>query len=266
MLKLGAVERIEMKRVDLRDWVLSALAVAIVLSIMVYFGIVLGRLSEAWRSPGSPELYFTGIIGALFLLLPLFFSLSKRTSGRSRPPTLFVVHVVAGSVGVILIAVHTAGVLHRPPALLFGLLIALVGLGFWARIMESRKLSGAFGTRKNSFTPSNSDRRDQFAVIIENKQALLANLDSSASEGTFSVTLAHCFKSPFHAFRYLRLVRAERKLLGTGGWLGTSKTYMRRLHIFLAYLFLCGLLLHVFIVTVFPKYAARGGPVTWWHL
>ena len=39
-------------------------------------------LAPAWREPGSPELYLSGLAGALLLLVPAAFALAKR-GGRA---------------------------------------------------------------------------------------------------------------------------------------------------------------------------------------
>lgn len=267
MSESEAITRRAAKRPDLGLWALVWLSGAGASVAILYFAFVQDALPADWRTPGSLPLYFFGVAGAVLLLVPIVFSFSKRTGHGDRAPAGFVAHVVASIVGTVLIALHTGGVLHRPPALLFLLLLVLVGLGLWARIAGSRQLAGTFGSRKVSFAPVDKARREKFAVIIRDKSAILADLDPNAKEATFSVTLAHWCRAPILSWRYAALARSERRLLGTASWGGVPvQTLTRRLHIAGAYLFVAGLVAHVVLVTVFPDYAARGRPITWWHL
>jgi len=61
-----------LQRNDLPDARLLQLTVAAVAAIVLWF-LLRGLLPEAWRSPGSPQLYLTGVAGVLLLLVPVAF-------------------------------------------------------------------------------------------------------------------------------------------------------------------------------------------------
>lgn len=254
------------RRSDLSDRAIALLGAAAAAAVAAYYAAAYPLLPSAWRTPGSRELYLSGVAGAALLLVPMIFALAKRTGRGGSPPAWFVAHVVASVTGTVLIAIHVGGSLGKPPALLFATLLVLVALGGWARTRGSRHLAGTFASRQTAFSPNTDEARRLFAHIIVRKHALLARLDPVAREALFSVTLRHWLRSPVLSWRYAALAREERRLLGTGGWAPTAQTLARRLHILLAYLFVAGLIAHVVIVTFFADYAARGGPVTWWHV
>ena len=255
-----------MKRPDLGNRLLVSVVAAGVLALIAYFGAVQPALPVAWRTPGSAALYVTGVLGASLLLLPMGFVLAKRTGRGGSPPAWFVAHVIGGTVGAVLIAIHSAGFLRRPPALLFLALIALVVLGVWGRVRLAPRIAATFATRQASFTPANAADRQRFAAIIARKRALLSRLDPGANEGTFSLTLAHWLRAPRLSQDYAKLVREENRLIGARASVGLEQAWWRPLHLAIAYLFVLGLLVHVVTVTFFAGYVAEGGPITWWHV
>jgi hypothetical protein len=234
--------------------------------LIVYFSALQQALPPAWRAPGSPELYLTGVAGATLLLVSMGFVLAKRTGRGGPAPAWFHAHVVGGTAGAVLVAIHSAGFLRRPPALLFLALVALVVLGLWARTRGASRMAATFASKRTSFAPADPARRQQFAQIIAAKRALLARLDPGADEGTFSLTLAHWLRSPGASILYAKLVRAENRLMGTRASVGLEQAWWRPLHLAIAYVFVLGIVVHVVTVTFFAGYVADGGPITWWHL
>ncbi len=223
-------------------------------------------LAPAWRVPGSPELYLTGLAGALLLLVPAAFALSKRGGRSSDPRASFNAHVVCALAGAVLIAVHSGGFLRRPPALLLAAIVALAALGVWARLAGARRMAATFASKPHLFAPPDPATRERLRQLIADKRALLKNLDSNAEEGTFSVTLPHLLRRPRLALAYRRLAREEARLLGTRAAVGAAQAWWRPLHMALAWIFVLGLAIHVLTVTFFAGYVAGGSPVTWWHL
>lgn len=222
-------------------------------------------LPEAWATPGSPELYLTGVLGALLTLTPFAFSLAKRSGASESPPAWFIAHVIAASIGVALLVIHSGGYIGRPPALLLACGLFLILQGAWARIVLSHKISGVFGSKYSAIIGAGTVDKDRLRTIIAAKRDVLARLDPSADEALFSPTLIHWFCSPVSALRYVRLARAEMALIGQRKAISPVLAYWRALHIAVAFLFLLGLVVHVLTVTFFAGYVADGGPITWWH-
>lgn len=255
-----------MKRPDLGDGAVVGLAAAAALLIAVYFLIVQPALPEAWRMPGSPELYVVGVVGAFLLLVPMAFALIKRGGGAGRAPAWFVAHVICSSLGTVLVVIHSAGYLRRPPALLILALLGLILLGVRGRVGVSRQMADTLGAKQRGFAAVGEVDRTRLAAVIGEKRALLPALDASAREATFSPTLAHWFVAPLAAWRYARLAREESRLIGARASVGREQAWWRPLHLVLAYVFVSGLVVHVITVTFFAGYVADGGPITWWHL
>jgi len=252
-------------RSDLSDRKLAALTASAIAAVAAWF-VLRAWLPEAWRTPGSPQLYLTGVAGALLLLVPAAFALAKR-GGRSRQPLWwFNLHVGCSLLGAVLIAAHSGGFLRRPPALLVLAIVALAAIGIWARVRGARLMAGTFASKTHVFPPPDAAARERLRALIDEKRRLLARLDPSASEGTFSVTLPHYVKHPRFAIAYRRLEREESRLIGTRGAVGRGQAWWRPLHLLLAWTFVLGVVIHVVTVTFFAGYVAGGGPITWWHL
>ena len=250
---------------DLENRRLILLAAAALAAIACWFAIR-HWLAPAWRVPGSPELYLTGLAGALLLLVPVAFALSKRGGGSSDPRASFNAHVVCALAGAVLIAVHSGGFLRRPPALLLAAIVALAALGVWARLAGARRMAATFASKTHTFAPPDMAARLRLKELISTKRALLVRLDAGASEGTFSVTLPHLLRRPRLALAYRRLAREEARLLGTRAAVGAAQAWWRPLHMALAWIFVLGVAIHVLTVTFFAGYVAGGKPITWWHL
>ena len=252
-------------RPDLPDTLLRLLTAAAVAAIIAWF-LLRGFLPEPWRTPGSPELYLAGVAGALLLLVPVAFSVAKRSGMSERPVAWFNAHVVCSLAGVVLIAVHSGGFLRRPPALMLLALAGLVVLGVVARVRVSREMARTFGAKQPHFPAPDEAAQARLRELIAAKRQLLAQLDPAANEGTFSVNLPHFLRTPRLALAYRRLAAEEARLLGTRAAVSRAQGLWRPLHLLLAWLFVAGIAIHVVTVTFFAGYVADGGPITWWHL
>jgi hypothetical protein len=254
-----------MKRPDLPDVVLASLVGAAALAVAGWFALR-PALNASWRTPGSPELYVAGVLGALLLLVSMVFVVVKRSGHGRLAPAWFIAHVVCSTLGAVLIVIHSAGYLRRPPALLLLALLGLIVLGVSARVRLSRRMAATFSSKQRGFAATAQVDRAALAALIERKRGELAALDPAAHEATFSPTLAHWLRSPRATLRYARLVREENRRIGTRASVGLEQAWWRPLHLALAYLFVLGVIIHVITVTFFAGYVANGGPITWWHL
>ncbi len=252
-------------RADISDSTLRRLMAGAVTAMFVWFALR-PWLSPVWREPGSPELYLTGVAGALLLLMPVAFALAKRGGSSRAPLAWFNAHVVCSSLGAVLIVIHSGGFLRRPPALLLLAIVALAVLGVWARVRGSRRMAATFASKQSSFALPDANVREQLRQLILDKRALLHELDPVASEGTFSVTLAQLLRRPRLGLAYQRLARAEANLLGTREAVGMAQSWWWPLHMAIAWAFVLGVLVHVVTVTFFAGYVAASHPITWWHL
>jgi cytochrome b561 len=258
-------DRRTVQRTDLPDDRLLKLMAAVVVAIVAWFA-VRRWLPAAWREPGSPELYLTGVAGVLLLLVPAAFALVKRGGASRNPVGWFNAHVWCSALGAVLVVVHSGGFLRRPPALLLLAVLALAVLGVWARVRGSRRMAATFASKAPAFAAPDAATRARLEAIIAAKRGLLRDLDPQAREGTFSVTLAHWLRSPRLARAYDRLAREEASLLGTRRAVHPYQAWWRPLHMALAWIFVLGVAIHVATVTFFAGYVADGGPITWWHL
>ena len=254
-----------MQRNDLTDARLLRLTMVALAAVALWF-MARPWLPAAWREPGSPELYFTGVAGVALLLVPVAFAIAKRGGGSADPRGWFNAHIYCSLAGMVLIAIHSGGFLHRPPALLLLALVALAALGVWARVRGSRRMAATFASKAPAFSVPDAAARERLRRIIAEKRRLLAQLDPQANEGTFSVNLPHFLRKPRLALAYRRLAREESLLLGTRRAVSAQQAWWRPLHMALAWIFVLGVLVHVVTVTFFAGYVAGGGPITWWHL
>lgn len=252
-------------RQDLTDRTLLGFSAVTVIAIIGWF-LLRGVLPEAWRVPGSPELYLTGVAGVLLLLVPVAFVIAKRGGSGANPVNWFNAHVACSFFGMVLIAIHSGGFLRRPPALLLLALIALAALGVWARVRGSRRMAATFASKAPGFTVPDTATRERLQALIAEKHRVLAKLDPQANEGTFSVNLPHFIRSPGLALAFRKLAREESRLLGTRAAVSAKQAWWRPLHMALAWLFVLGVVIHVITVTFFAGYVADGGPINWWHL
>jgi hypothetical protein len=266
-MRQSALERSAMSSPapDLDDRRLQRLLTVAVAAIAAWFALR-SWLAPAWRTPGSPELYLTGVAGVLLLLVPAAFALAKRGGASRNPRAWFNAHVYCSLAGAVLIAAHSGGFLRRPPALLLLALAALAALGVWARLRGASRMAATFASKTLTFRVPDEATRARLRQLIAEKRTVLAKLDASASEGTFSVTLAHLLRAPRLALAYRRLEREEARLLGTRAAVGAAQAWWRPVHMALAWIFVLGVLIHVLTVTFFAGYVAGGGAIHWWHL
>ena len=254
-----------MKRPDIGDRLLLIIISVAVLAIAAWF-LFLPQMPRAWRVPGSPPLYVVGLIGSALLLVSVLFLLAKRSGRGGSPVAWFVAHILASSLGAVLIAIHSVGYMRRPPALLLLAILGLVVLGVWARVRLSRRISATFASKHRNFGVPDREIRAELQRIIERKTDLLHRLDPAASEATFSPTLGDWLRRPGLTRAYHKLVREEQRVLGTRQAVSPTQAYWRAAHIGLAALFVIGLIIHVVTVTFFAGYVADGGEIYWWHL
>ena len=250
---------------DLADRRLLRLLALAVAAIAAWFALR-PWLAPAWRTPGSPVLYLTGVAGVVLLLVPAAFSLAKRGGSSRDPRAWFNAHVYCSLAGAVLISAHSGLLLRRPPALLLLALVTLAALGVWARLRGARRMAATFASKTGIFPIPDEAARARLRRLIAEKVVLLKQLDMRANEGTFSVTLGHLLRAPRLALAYRRLAREESRLLGTRAAAGAAQAWWRPLHLALAWIFVLGVLIHVVTVTFFAGYVAGGGPIAWWHL
>lgn len=254
-----------MARPDLSDAKLAAMLAVAACAIGLWFAAG-AWLPPAWRNPGSPQLYLTGVAGTLLLLVPAAFAFAKRAGYGRSAIGWFNAHVICSTLGMVLIAVHSGLYLRRAPALLLLALVALAVLGTWARIAGARRMAATFASRLPGLRVPDAATRERLKAILVEKRRLLAMLAPQAREGTFSVTLPLLVAKPRLSLAYLRLAREESALLGMRRSLGLAQAWWRPLHLALAWIFVAGVLAHVVTVTFFAGYVADYGPIHWWHL
>ena len=246
---------------------LKSLAIAVLVAVAVYYIALYPGLPEAWRKAGSPELYLTGVLGALLLLVSVLFVAVKRGGGGDRAPSYYIAHVICACAGAVLVAVHGTGNLTRPPALLYLAILGLMALGIWARVRLSRQISATFSQKHKNFSAEGPKLdKTRLQALIDQKQILLSALDSNANEGTFSLRPEHWRSKPIVSWRYAKLVAEENLLMGTREAVPVAQGYWWLAHRALAVLFVLGVVIHIITVTFFAGYVADYGDITWWHL
>lgn len=226
---------------------------------------------DATRMAGTPLRQSAALLGALLLCVPALFSLVKRSGLTERPPAWFVAHALASTAGAALILFHASGgQLLSTPGVLVAMLLFLVLQGTLARLFMANRFARQFGSRPLSFHDADAAdltaRRAALAEIIARKRMLLATLDPQANEAVFSPNLRHALRHPWLTWRYARLAGAEARLVGARRAAGVALSLWRRVHLAVAFLFLCGMVLHIVLVTFFAGYVAKGRAIYWWHL
>jgi len=226
-------------------------------------------LTPAWPSPGSTSGQLSAAAGALLLLAPLGFVVMKRSGLSASPPTWFVVHVLATSLGGCLIFVHAAsGDWLSPPGIVLLLLVLLIVQGSILRAVFSRGFSLLFARSSlpTGFSAPQKLDKPALQAVIDNKIILLKTLDAEADEAQFSPALKHWLRRPLQSFRYQALAAREARMIGARAGVPVALGWSRRIHMFAALAFYLGLLAHVVVVLFFAGYAAAGGPIDWWHI
>ena len=250
------------RRGDIPDRVLLALSAAALAAVAGWM-LLIPDLPASLRAPGSPVLQSLAMLGAALTLAPFAYALAKRTR---LPAAWLSAHALAALAGAVLVSVHAAGRLLEPPALLLLNLLALMGLGLWARVGGARAMADTFATRHRAFAAPDPALAGRLTEIVAEKRRLLPALDAGAAEGTFSVTPAHWLASPGAARRYAALAREEARLTGQRASVGRAQGWWRPLHLLLAASFVAGLVVHVVLVTFFAGWVADGGDPYWWHV
>lgn len=248
---------------DLPDSRLAAIVIAALGAALV--GLVIApALPDGLARPGGPLLQGAAILGSILLLASLWAVLAKK---RGRPGKAgFRSHVWLASAGTVLVAVHSTGTLFKIPSLLLVSLAALIALGVWSRVIASKRMARTFGTKLAGFSKPNETTRARLGGLIEEKRALLREIDAGADESTFSLQARHWLASPGRALAYHRAVLEEHRLIGTRASVSPAQAYWRIVHRLLAWGFVAGLAIHILTVTFFAGYVAEGREIYWWHL
>ena len=253
------------QRPDLSNRRLLTVVTVLGLGLLFYL-VAKPHLPDAWQHPGSYILQPLAAVGALLLLTPFAFSIGKRGGYSEIPNKLFILHVGASLVGMVLVTVHAVAALSGPPLILLGCLLGLAVTGVLARTVMAPRMAATFGSKSAPFQAPDPELKDRLRALIAEKTALLARLDPEASEALFSVTLRHLLRKPVKSLAYMRLVRREAELMGTRRSVPFAQAWWRPLHMALAWMFLAGLILHIVLVTFFAGYVADGREIYWWHL
>ena len=252
-------------RPDLPNAWLLSWVILLVAAVGVYL-IVKPGLPDAFQRPGTALMQLLAAVGALLLLVPFAFSLGKRSGAAKVPNALFILHVGASLLGMLLVSLHAVAAFEGPPLFLVGFLALLAVTGVFARVFMAKKMAATFGSKTRPFTAPDAEIKAKLRKLIEEKRNLLRELDPDAQEALFSVTLTHYLKSPFKASAYALLARREAMLMGQRASVKVIQAWWRPVHIGLAWLFLAGLVVHVVVVTFFAGYVAEGREIYWWHL
>ncbi|MDV7341496.1 hypothetical protein RYZ26_17940 [Terasakiella sp. A23] len=254
------------KRVDLSKRILVMLLSGLLILGGCIFFIELSGL-YSFERPGMPLHQASGIVGFFFLLVPVVFSLTKRSGLATNPPKWFVSHVLCGSLGGMFILFHAVGGnLVSIPGVILCLLIVLVGQGFISRAFLSDEFSHQFGSRAMSFKRPDQDLQQKLRSVVDEKIILLKRIDPKADEALFSVNLIHWFRVPILSYRYVKLAQKEASLVGARRLAGPKLSRWRKIHISLGILFVLGMCAHVLVVTFFAGYASGSSEIYWWHV
>ena len=217
-----------------------------------------------WARPGSWLLQSTAIIGAGLLLASMAAVMAKRFGRPGKAG--FHAHVGLAGIGLVLVMAHWGFSIWQFPTLLLLLLIASMALGTWSRRSGAELMADTFGRKHAAFTAIDPVHKDQLRAIIVAKREALAEIDSRANEGTFSLQPRHWLRSPLQSLSYMRECRAERSLVGADRTLSPAHRYWRLAHRLLSWLFVVGLFGHIIIVTFFAGYVAEGREIYWWRV
>jgi len=223
-------------------------------------------LGADWHRPGSALLQSMAIIGALLLLAPFLFSLGKRGGMSAVPNRLFILHVGASLAGVAFVAPHALAHFDGPPLWLVAALVIVIATGVVGRVFAATLFAASFAMKPAAFASHDAEKKAALQDLINAKRDVLSRLDPLANEALFSVTLAHWFRHPVHAFHYARLASREAQLVQNRQSLSRLASYWRPLHMLVAWLFLAGLIIHIIVVTFFAGYVAEGREIYWWHI
>lgn len=251
-------------RVDLSNHSIVLLVLCLLLAILLIM--VLWSVTPL---PGSPAGQTSAIVGSLLLLGPVLFSIVKRGESDKSPPLWFVIHVLTACSGCFFISIHVAsGDLTSPPGLVLACLLFLIIQGSLMRVVSTRGYSQLFArnTRDGGFCVGNRPDRDKIRQLIQQKTALLSDLDPGAQEGLFSPALGHWLRHPLSSLKYQQLAEEEALLVGGRASAPFALRWARRWHMMIAAAFFAGLLVHVITVLFFAGYVAGEDEITWWFI
>lgn len=252
-----------MSNTDLPDSRLAAIVIAAI-GIALVGLVVAPALPGDLGQPGGPLLQGAAILGSVLLVMSFLAVLRKKTGRPGKAG--FRAHVWLASAGTVLVAIHSTGSMFKIPSLLLLTLAALIALGVYSRMVASKAMARTFGTKMAGFSQPNETTRARLGELIEEKQALLREIDTNASEATFSLQARHWWTTPSRALAYHRAVLEEHHLIGTRATVSPVQAYWRIVHRLLAWGFLVGLAIHIITVTFFAGYVAEGREIYWWHV
>lgn len=219
--------------------------------------------------PASTTAQWAALFGLIALLVPMLFSITKRSGLSENPPFWFITHVVCACIGVLFILFHAAaGDWLSPPGMVLALMLFLVIQGAFLRISISSRFAHLFARSAvaGGFGPAKKFNKQHLQALIERKQKLLTKLDNSATEALFSPNLGHWMRHPLLTLRYQKLIAEEAGMIGARASAGFWLAWSRRIHMIAAALFFIGLIAHVIIVLFFAGYAAGEGEIDWWYI
>ncbi len=228
--------------------------------------------------PGSPTGQSLGICAALILLGTLYYVPVRRSDNTSlSKPAAQTWHGLAGTFGITLAIAHSGFALREWSTLVLLATIGLLSTGLYGRVIAPLRAGATFGrsaipyaTSVQSAATSNATS-NQARELIRAKRSLLKSLAADAGEGEFILRWHHWTRHPRIAYGYYRLNVAERRMLARHPLSGNSaipviERYWRRFHLWLAVLFIFGIVAHIITTVLFAGYVADGREIYWWHL
>ena len=228
--------------------------------------------------PGSPIGQSLGICAALILLGTLYYVPVRRSDNTSlSKPAAQTWHGLAGTFGITLAIAHSGFALREWSTLVLLATIGLLSTGLYGRVIAPLRAGATFGrsaipyaTSVQSAATSNATS-NQARELIRAKRSLLKSLAADAGEGEFILRWNHWTRHPRIAYGYYRLNVAERRMLARHPLSGNSaipiiERYWRRFHLWLAVLFIVGIVAHIITTVFFAGYVADGREIYWWHL
>lgn len=156
-----------LSRPDLPNHRLRVVLLALVAAIAAYLMIKPG-LGPDWQRPGTAVLQSLAIAGTLLLVAPFVFSLGKRGGISAVPNRLFILHVTASILGVVLVSIHASASFDDPLVTLIAALGLLILTGTVGRLYANRVFAASFAMKPTAFTPydktTKAALRDELAM------------------------------------------------------------------------------------------------------
>lgn len=223
--------------------------------------------------PGSVVGQSLGIVAAVLMLGSISYVLVRRSNSERSKPRAQLLHSLIGSVGVATAVVHSHVYLREWSAWVVLAAIGLLATGLYGRLLSPQRVGRAFGRKALPFMSA----ADGFAHLelddlMKKKQALAAAFgNEQLPERQFVLRLHHWRRHPLLAYRYQGLAAQERRQIARHPLCSTASAslperWWRRAHLFLAVLFVVGVLTHVVTTVFFAGYVADGREIYWWHL